>query len=129
MILFKKSMNKILFILLSVTIAIVTSVAKTYENGPTQVVLNPSLGMDTHSEEPVPADCFVDPQTGEVEVVRTDGEGDLYVTVSEEDVPVASTVVEAEDDEGSVFVTGASGEMTVTVTTQTGGEFEGFFYL
>ena len=129
MILFKKSMNKILFILLSVTIAIVTSVAGTHERGPIQVVLSQEAESETVNQEPVPADCFVDPQTGEVEVVRTDGEGDLYVTVSEEDVPVASTVVEAEDDEGSVFVPDASGDMTVTVTTQTGGEFEGFFYL
>ena len=93
------------------------------------VVLEPASISGTHSSEPVPADCFVDPQTGEVEVVRTDGEGDLYVTVFEESIPVASTVVDAEDDEGSVFVTGASGDMTVNVTTETGGEFEGFFYL
>ena len=82
------------------------------------VVLEPASISGTHSSEPVPADCFVDP-----------GEGDLYVTVFEESIPVASTVVDAEDDEGSVFVTGASGDMTVNVTTETGGEFEGFFYL
>ena len=84
-------MNKILFILLSVTIAIVTSVAGTHERGPIQVVLSQEAESESVNQEPVPADCFVDPQTGEVEVVRTDGEGDLYVTVSEEDVPVAST--------------------------------------
>lgn len=122
-------MKKILLILLSVTIAIITSVAGIHERGPVQVELNPTELNGSNSEDPVPADCFVDPQTGEVEVVRTDGEGDLYVTVFEESIPVASTVVEAEDDEGSVFVPGASGDMTVNVTTETGGEFEGFFYL
>ena len=78
-------MKKILLILLSVTIAIITSVAGIHERGPVQVELNPTELNGTHSEDPVPADCFVDPQTGEVEVVRTDGEGDLYVTVFEYD--------------------------------------------
>ena len=123
-------MKKILFILAAAFLAVPAIVSLAYDrDNMVVVILNNSSLDDSHSEEPVPADCFVDPQTGEVEVVRTDGEGDLYVTVSEEDVPVASTVVEAEDDEGSVFVPDASGDMTVNVTTETGGEFEGFFYL
>ena len=123
-------MKKIVIIFVSAIFAVFAVMSMAYSrDNVVVVVLEPASITGNHSSEPVPADCFVDPQTGEVEVVRTDGEGDLYVTVSEEDVPVASTVVEAEDDEGSVFVPDASGDMTVNVTTETGGEFEGFFYL
>ena len=122
-------MKTALTLLLAVAIALPAVVGSTYKRGPVEVTLSQTPETENHSEEPVPADCFVDPQTGEVEVIRTDGEGDLYVTVFEESIPVASTVVDAEDDEGSVFVPDASGDMTANVTTETGGEFEGFFYL
>lgn len=123
-------MKKIVIVFVSAIFAVFAVMSMAYSrDNVVVVVLEPASILGNHSSEPVPADCFVDPQTGEVEVVRTDGEGDLYVTVFEESIPVASTVVDAEDDEGSVFVTGASGDMTVNVTTETGGEFEGFFYL
>ena len=81
-------MKKILFILAAAFLAVPAIVSLAYDrDNMVVVILNNSSLDDSHSEEPVPADCFVDPQTGEVEVVRTDGEGDLYVTVSEEDVP------------------------------------------